>query len=268
MTKSPFLTAAAMAAFFATGPATAVQAASPEERGMEIAVEIDARDLGFGDSRVQMRMLLKNAQGQTSERALWLQTLEVPDPEEGDKSLTYFEKPGDIEGTAFLSFTKILDPDDQWLYLPALKRVKRISSANKSGPFVGSEFAYEDLTSFEVGKYSYVYTGDEACGDMMCYVVERRPLYDNSGYTRQISYVDQEEYRIVKVDFYDRKDTLLKTLTSTKWEQYLGQYWRAHTLHMVNHQTNKETILEFEPYEFQVGVSERNFSKSRLSKIR
>lgn len=262
------LLSATVAAFLAPAAATVAQAATAEERGLEIALEIDARDIGFQDTRVEMEMTLRNAQGETSSRQLWIETLEEPDPELGDKSLTYFLDPGDIEGTAFLSFTKILDPDDQWLYLPALKRVKRISSANKSGPFVGSEFAYEDLTSFEVGKYEYKYLEDAPCGDMQCFVVERYPLYENSGYTRQIAYVDQEEYRIVKVDFYDRKDTLLKTLVASEWQEYLGQYWRAHNLTMVNHQNGKETVLVFSDYEFQTGVSARNFNKSRLANIR
>ncbi|NIT13503.1 MAG: outer membrane lipoprotein-sorting protein, partial [Candidatus Dadabacteria bacterium] len=98
----------------------------------------------------------------------------------GDKSITVFDEPRDIEGTALLSHTKILDPDDQWLYLPAVKRVKRISSKNKSGPFVGSEFAYEDLLSQEVDKYNYKWLKDEKCGDLECHVVERYPLYENS----------------------------------------------------------------------------------------
>lgn len=264
----PAAVAAFLAPTIATVAVTAPKAQTPEERGLEVALEIDARDQGFQDSRVEMQMLLKNAEGQTSTRVLWLETLETEDPEVGDKSLSYFEEPGDIEGTAFLSFTKILDPDDQWLYLPALKRVKRISSSNKSGPFVGSEFAYEDLTSFEVGKYDYRYLREEACGAMTCHVVERFPKYENSGYTRQVAWVDTVEYRIVKVDFYDRKDSLLKTLNSTGWNEYLGKYWRPSQQHMINHQTGKETILTFQPFEFRTGLTDRNFSKSRLSRLR
>lgn len=246
----------------------ATLAATPEQKGLEIAEEIDRRDLGFENSKTTLRMVLKNRQGESSTRELRLETIEQQDPEIGDWSLTIFDKPRDIKGTAFLSYTKILDPDDQWLYLPALKRVKRISSSNKSGPFVGSEFAYEDLTSFEVKKYSYLHVRDEACGDLQCFVVERTPLYENSGYTRQVSWVDKEEYRIVKVEFYDRKEALLKTLNSSNFEEYLGQYWRPLKMHMVNHQTGKETILEFDPYQFQTGVNEQNFTKNRLSKIR
>src|SRR3546814_6855851 len=107
-------------------------------------------------------MVLANKEGETSTRELRIQTLEVPAREEGDKSLIIFDHPRDIEGTAFLSFTKILEPDDQWLYLPALKRVKRISSANKSGPFVGSEFAYKDMLSQEVDKYDYLWLRDRS----------------------------------------------------------------------------------------------------------
>jgi len=239
-----------------------------EQKGLEIAQEIDRRDLGFGDSKTDMEMILTNRTGESSTRKLRLETLEVPDSEEGDKSLTIFDHPRDIKGTAFLSFTKILEPDDQWLYLPALKRVKRISSANKSGPFVGSEFAYEDLTSFEVAKYSYTWLRDEPCGEMKCFVIERVPQYERSGYSKLIAWVDTAEYRIVKVDFYDRKDSLLKTLNSSDWRQYLDQYWRPHRMHMENHQTGKETILTFQPYQFREGVNEANFNQSRLARLR
>ncbi len=264
MLRTLFISSAFAAIVF-TGPALAETA---EEKGLAIANEIDKRDIGFGDSRSTLTMTLTNKHGQTSTRRLRISTLENPDQTVGDKSLTVFDHPRDVKGTAFLSFTKILEPDDQWLYLPALKRVKRISSANKSGPFVGSEFAYEDLVSFEVGKYNFKWIKDEKCGDLACFVVERYPLYENSGYTRQVSWVDQAEYRVQKVEFYDRKEALLKTLEQSEYEQYLGQYWRPLKMQMVNHQTGKETILEFSPYEFKVGVNESNFTANRLKKIR
>jgi outer membrane lipoprotein-sorting protein len=243
-------------------------AASPEAKGLEIAHEIDLRDQGFGDSRTQLEMHLTNRHGETSIRRMRLATLENMDPSVGDKSLTVFLFPRDIKGTAFLSFTKILDPDDQWLYLPALKRVKRISSANKSGPFVGSEFAYEDLVSFEVGKYDYKWLRDEACGELDCFVIERFPKYENSGYTRQMVWIDKAEYRIQKVDFYDRKDSLLKTLVQSNYEQYLDKYWRPLMMVMVNHQTGKSTELVFSNYTFQAGVKENDFTPNRLKLIR
>lgn len=255
----------ALAALIATTP---VIAETPEEKGMMIAKEIDKRDTGFGDSRSTLTMTLTNKHGDSSMRKLRISTLENQDQSVGDKSLSVFEHPRDVKGTAFLSFTKILEPDDQWLYLPALKRVKRISSANKSGPFVGSEFAYEDLVSFEVGKYTFKWTKDEKCGELTCFVVERYPLYKNSGYTRQVTWVDQTEYRVQKVEFYDRKESLLKTLEQSNYTQYLDKYWRPLKMYMVNHQTGKETTLEFSPFEFQVGLNEGSFTANRLKKIR
>src|SRR5210317_1218852 len=179
-------------------------AQSDQERGLEIAVEADRRDTGFQDSRAAMKMILRNRQGDESIRLIRVRTLEQLD--DGDKSLTIFDKPADVKGTNFLAFTHKTGPDDQWLYLPALKRVKRISSRNKSGPFMGSEFAYEDLSSQEVEKYTYKYLRDEACGELQCFVIERIPVDRYSGYTRQIVWIDQQEYRPQKIVFYDRKD--------------------------------------------------------------
>lgn len=246
-------------------PATAE---TPEEKGRKIAEETDKRDLGWGDSKVRLSMTLRNKHGETSTRDLSLRTLEISAPGLGDRSMTVFHKPRDIEGTAFLSHTKILDPDDQWLFLPALKRVKRISSRNKSGPFVGSEFAYEDLVSQEVERYTYKWLRDEACGELTCHVTERYPVYGHSGYTKQVVWTDTTDYQPRKVEFYDRKGALLKTLNFLNYRKYLGKYWRSHKFDMVNQQSGKSTVLEFSDFTFDTGLSESDFRKNRLKRVR
>ncbi len=179
-----------------------------------------------------------------------------------------FASPADIDGTALLSHAKILDPDDQWLFLPALKRVKRISSVNKSGPFVGSEFAFEDFTALELNKFSYKYIREEACGALECGVVERYPRYEHSGYTKQVSWVDQRDYQVRKVEFYDRRGDLLKTLTLEDYQQYEGKYWRAGTMSMVNHKTGKSTDLIYSDYTFKAGLKSNQFVKTALARLR
>ena len=245
-----------------------VTANTPESKGFEIAARSDRTDLGFGDSRVELQMVLRNAAGQESSRTLRISTLEKPDENVGDKSLVLFDTPRDIEGTALLSHAKILDPDDQWLFLPALKRVKRIASSNKSGPFVGSEFAFEDFTAIELNKFDYRYIGTEVCGALQCDVIERLPRYENSGYTRQVSWVDQTDYQLRKVEFYDRRGDLLKVLELSDYRQYDNGVWRAHRLSMSNRQTKKQTDLIYQDYSFNQGLSKSDFVKGRLSRLR
>ena len=243
-------------------------AQTPAEKGLQIAIETDKADTGWGDSTVSMRMTMSNAQGQTTSREIRLKNLEVIGDGVGDKSLSIFDTPRDVKGTAFLSHTKVIEADDQWLLLPALGRVKRISSANKSGPFMGSEFAYEDILSPEVDKYTYTHLRDEACGDLECYVIERIPTYENSGYTKQIVWIDKEAYRYIKIDFYDRKESHIKTLTYSNYNQYLDKYWRAAKFEMVNHQGGKSTTLEYDDYEFATGLTDKDFTSNRLKSIR
>lgn len=242
-----------------------------ESKGYEIAARSDRSDRGFSSSEVTATMVLRNAQGQETKRVLFQRTLEVQNEEQGDKGIIVFESPADVDGTAMLSHAKILDPDDQWLYLPALKRVKRISSKNKSGPFVGSEFAFEDFTSQELNKYTYKYIKQEQCPnapEFTCDVVERFPQYEFSGYTKQIGWVDQTHFQGRQIEFYDRKDELLKTLTFNDYKKYHDKFWRSHRMEMVNHVTGKSTDFLFSDYVFGLELDDNDFVKGVLKRVR
>ncbi len=245
---------------------TLLYAQSAEQRGLEIAQAADAYDSGFTDFTANMTMTLRSKTGKTSTRNIRIKTLEVGN--DGDKSLSIFDERADVKGTAMLTYSHGLEADDQWLYLPALKKVKRINSRNKSGPFMGSTFAFEDLSSQEVEKYSYKFLREEACGEWQCYVIERTPEYKYSGYTRQVTWLDKEAYRLVKVDFYDRKKSLLKTLVTSDFNQYLGHYWRPGKMDMMNHLTGKGTLLEWTDYQFQTGLTDRDFRSQSLKRIK
>lgn len=250
---------------------TAVQASdfenlSAEEKGLAIAKEAKQRDAGFGNSEEILTMILKDRRGTERVRQMRILTLEQKD--DGDWTLSIFDEPADVKGTAMLTYSHGLEPDDQWLYLPALKRVKRISSKNRSGRFMGSEFAFEDLSSVEVEKYKYKFLRKESCNDLTCFVSEWIPAYEHSGYSKQIVWHDTNEYRIHRIDYYDRRNKLLKTLKLADYKQFLNKHWRAMHMDMLNHQTEESTILKFSDYRFKIGLTERDFDQNALKRAK
>ncbi len=246
---------------------TVAVAETPEEKGLALIVEADKRDQGWGDATADMKMILKNKQGQESVREIRSRSLEVEG--DGDKTLSIFDTPKDVKGTAFLTFTHKTGDDDQWLYLPALKRVKRISSRNKSGSFMGSEFAYEDIASQEVEKYTYRWIEDTTLDGKPVHIVEQYPVdKKNSGYSRQRVWLDTERFIPLKTEFYDRKNALMKTLVFHDYKEYLGAFWRADVLSVVNHQNGKSTDLIFSNYAFGTGLTDDDFNQNSLKRAR
>lgn len=249
---------------FAPGPVTRGDEAA--EQGRAIFEEAERRDEGFGDFTAELTMTLQDRQGRESIRRLRNRTLEQA--EDGDKVLLVFDEPTDVQGTALLIHTHRSGDDDLWLYLPALKRVKRISGSNRSGPFMGSEFAYEDLGSTEVEKYTYRFAREDEHEGAAVFVVERFPTDDRSGYTKQVVWIDQEHHRTLKIEYFDRKDSHLKTLVQSDFGLFLDKYWRPGTLTMVNHQSGKTSVLEWKDYEFANGLTDRDFDRNSLARIR
>ena len=166
----------------------ALAAMDPAAAGLAVMQEADRRDMGYQDLTVVLTMILRTADGRETSRELRIAQLEVPD--DGDKLLVVFDAPKPIRGTALLSHSHPRSDNDQWLYLPAVKRVKKIAARNKSGPFLSSEFAFEDLSPQVLEKYSYRYQGTTACDQGDCYQVERIPTDEYSGYSRQLVWLD------------------------------------------------------------------------------
>ncbi len=139
---------------------------------------------------------------------------------------------------------------------------------------MGSEFAYEDLASQEIEKYTYKHIRDEKIktaefpDGVDTFVMERYPAYEHSGYTKQLAWINKDRYVAEKIEFYDRKNDLLKTLTSSAYKQYLDQYWRPNEMLMVNHQTGKSTLLKWENYKFKNGLADKDFSRNSLKRAR
>ncbi len=261
-----------MLALFATGLAVLLWAGGPvsiaqaDETGLSIATEARERQKGFGNFTAEMTMILRNKRGQESQRELRLKVIEVRG--DGDRSMFVFDRPNDVKGTAFLVHAHRDKPNEQWLYLPAVKRVKRISSSNQSGSFIGSEFSYEDLGSSEVEKFTHTFLRNESCGNLQCSVLERVPAGGDSGYTRQLVWIDTQEFRTVQTQFFDRRNAHLKTLVAEGFNEYLGRFWHASKLTMTNHLTGKSTVLNWSNYEFGTDLDLNDFTRTGLKRAR
>ncbi len=241
-------------------------AESAEEAGLRIAAEARERQKGFGNFIASMTMTLRNKRGQESHREVRLKVIEVEG--DGDRTMFVFDRPRDVRGTAFLVHAHKEEADEQWLYLPALKRVKRISSSNQSGSFMGSEFSYEDMGTVEIEKFTHRHLRDEACGALQCAVLERVPVNKDSGYSRQLVWLDREELRTMQIRFFDRRDAHLKTMVVEGYKQYLDRFWRSSRITMTNHLTGKSTLLVWSDYEFGADLDLGDFTRTALKRAR
>lgn len=250
----------------AAGGRLQAQTEGAEDRGLRLATEASNRSGGYDDISVSGEMILRTASGQSAERrfdASWIST-----GEGSSRSLLIFRWPGDIRNTALLTHTYTGRNDDQWLYLPAMERVRRISGSGRSGSFVGSEFAYEDMADQEVDKFDHLWIADEPCpGGGMCHVIDRFPT-TRSGYSRQRIWLDTVELRLRQVYYFDRRGAHLKTLEVSDYRQYLGRFWRAGRMEMQNHLTGAGTRLNWNGYVFNQGLSASPFTVNGLRRIR
>lgn len=206
-------------------------------------------------------MILKNAQGEENIRKLEIKKLEGID---GDKSLITFLYPLDIKDTKLLSFEKIGEDDEQWLYLPALKRVKRISSSNKSGSFMASEFSYEDISSQNYNNYKYEGEAQISIIENVEYFkITRIPKDENSGYSKQIVYIKPKSYLAKFGEYYDRQERLLKEVSFLEYEK-IGTIYRIKKMQMNNVQTKKSSLLIWDEDKINMSLSSKEFSKRAL----
>ena len=231
------------------------------KKGYDLTVKALKSDDGFKGESAKMEMVLINAHGEKTERKMVSKAMEVKG--DGDKSIITFLWPADVKGSKMLTHTHRKEDDDQWLFLPALKRVKRISSRSKTGSFMGSEFSYEDLGSQELEKFTYKWLRDEKLKGQDHWVVERYPVDKKSGYKKHIMWMHKKILHASKVEYYDRKGELLKTATFGKYKKY-KKWWRPDSIKMVNHQTKKSSIMKWKKRKLGLKFSSKDFHKNSL----
>jgi len=244
--------------FFAFLPLLAQDA---QKEGLRIATLLDAANNGFIGEYTELEMLLINAHGDSTTRKM---TTEVREKNgDGDQSIATFLWPADVKGTRLLTWSHKDGNDDQWLYLPSLKKVKRISSRSKSGSFMGSEFSYEDLGSPEVEEYTHHFIEETTVDGRKLWVIERKSVNKKSGYSKEIGWFDQEYMNPLKIEYYDRKGELLKVAEFGDYKKF-DKWWRQGFIKMENVQTKKKSVLTWTKRELGRGYDEDYFASDSL----
>lgn len=212
------------------------------KNGRDLMEKIENR-LGYGRSEFTgLEMTLINARGKKRVRTFVRYQLKSEDGEK--KTLMKFLKPGDIRNTGTLNQEVVGGEDIQHLYLPALKKIRRIGGQNKSQSWVGSDFTFEDIQETELDDFSYTLLPPEKVDGHLCYTLEMRPKSpENSIYGKQIRWARQEGFLPVKWEYYDKSDKLLKVLYAKDLRPVSGiQY--AWTLEFHNVQDKHKTHIK------------------------
>ena len=233
--------------------------------GKDIMLKVDNRPDG-DDRKSIMHITLINRRGRTRERTVLSYQ---KDYGKDTKAIMYFQKPADVKGTGFLSY-EYDDPtkdDDRWLYLPALKKVRRISGSSKNDYFMGTDFTYDDMGGRSVDEDSHKLLRNEEVNGFKCWVVESVPKDKDYMYSKTIKWIRQDSYLAAKIDYYDRMGSLMKILSASDVKKHKG-FWTIFKTKMNNIQEKHKTILELEEMQYNTNVKDSMFRVSTLERGR
>ena len=232
--------------------------------GRDIMVLVDERNDG-DDRHSEMEMTLINKRGRKRIRQI---SSYSKDYGKDSKSVMIFQKPVDVKGTGFLSWEYNDDSkdDDRWLYMPALKKVRRISGSSENDYFMGSDFTYDDMGGRNVEEDTHTLLREEDLNEQLCWVVESIPKEKDNMYMKKIVWVRQDVKISVKVEYYDKLG-LMKTLTIKDIRQVDG-IWTTHEMCIDNKAEKHQTILKFNQISYNQDLKDNIFTVTAIEKGR
>jgi len=221
------------------------------------------------DSTQDATFHLINAQGQERIRETSGQT-KLQRGTTDNRRIVVFNAPADIRGTKTLLIEHSGGDDDIWIYLPAMKKVRRLVASNKKDSFVGTDFSYGDVIGYKVEDWTHTLVREEKANGLDCWVIQSTPksaqVADFSGYSKRISWIDKRSYLAVKTEIYDVQGAFLKRLTQDDIREIdpKAHKWQAMRLTAENAQTGHKTVIELKNFKANVGVSDGVFTPSFL----
>ncbi|NQT27142.1 outer membrane lipoprotein-sorting protein [candidate division KSB1 bacterium] len=237
--------------------------AQAELTGLQIIVNVYNRETG-NDMQGDLTMSLINSR--SAQRVREIKQF-IKDFSGMEKKIMFFVSPADVRNTSFMnwSYDEAGKDDDQWIYLPALKKVKRISSDSKSDYFMGSDFTYDDLGDRHPTVDTHKILREEMVDGESCYVVESTPKDEEYMYSRTVSWIIKDKWIGLKKEFYDEDEELLKTLTVKKHEKISG-YWTILSSEMHNVQKDHTTKMQLTNVKLDTGISAAKFTERMMKR--
>lgn len=223
------------------------------------------------DSRSVVEFKLISKSGQ--ERVRETETFSKLKPKSLDAMrLVVFNRPADVKGAKTLMIENSKGDDDIWIYLPAVKKSRRLISSNKKDSFSGTDFSYGDIIGHRAEDWKHKINGTESVDGKECYIVESTPVSaevaDSSGYSKRVSWIDQNSFIALKAEAYDLSGKLLKKYKSDnikKVDSKLSKY-QPMLIVVENVQTGNRTRLEFKEYKANIGVEDSKFTSRSLER--
>ena len=230
--------------------------------GREVMIRVDDRDNG-DDRKSVLEMTLVNHRGKKRVRKMLSY---AKDYGKDSKKLMYFQKPMDVKGTSFLSWehdNPEID-DDKWLYMPALRKVRRISGKSTKDYFMGSDFTYDDMGDRNVDEDIHTLKGEDIVMGADCWVVESVPVDDKDYYNTKIVWVRKDADVAVKAEYYDSQGLIKTFLVHNLKKQ--NNIWTIFEMEMNNPRENHKTIMKIMDVKYNIGVADNFFKVETISR--
>jgi outer membrane lipoprotein-sorting protein len=213
------------------------------------------------DIRAKIAMKLVSSDGKTREREMTMLRLNVEGG--GDQRYyIYFHAPADVKSTSFMVWKYATREDDRWIFIPAVKAVRRIAADDKRSSFVGSDFTYEDVSGRDIGDETHALLRQEALGGRPTYVLESRPK-SPADYVRRLSWIDRERWLPLKEEYFNARDEMTRVFTADAVKQ-VGKHWTVMARTMKNLQTGHRTEVVFQEVEYGLGLTQDIFTERYL----
>ncbi|MCK5153798.1 MAG: outer membrane lipoprotein-sorting protein [Spirochaetales bacterium] len=236
--------------------------AQAQMTGLEVMEEVYNRPTG-PDIQSTLTMTLTNSRGSTRVREI---KQFIKQFGEDEKKVMFFTAPSDVKNTSFMSWSYgDGQDDDMWIYLPALKKTKRISSSSKSDYFMGSDFTYDDLGERHPSLDTHKILREETVNGEDCYVVESISKDSDYFYARTITWVVKDEWFGMKREFYDEDDEFLKILTINEYKKVNG-YWVIPEMEMYNEQKDHTTLMQLDDIKIGDGIKDSQFTERMMER--